>query len=209
MYRLWATVALVLLLTGCQIGGSSSPSPAVSPSPHTSIAVAGLKASEVPSGLTACPGNGPLDKYIASLQATDPILAARVASAWQLLQDQGATGASIAVYAADTAACSAELGTAKSKSAASVVIEFPSDTEADRAWGGGVFGFVPPAPDQIAPGIKRGTGTGLGGSSWTYVRPPLWLACWRRSVFVSLVIMSSVDSPTFTVATAAVDARLH
>ena len=202
-------MALVLFLTGCQIGGSPSPSPVASPTPHTPIAAAGLRASEAPGGLAACPGNGPLDKYILNLQATDPILAARLDSGWQLLEDHGATAAQISIFTADSAACSAELGTAKAKSAASVVVAFPSEAQADLAWSSGVFGFVPPAPDQISPGIKRGTGTGLGPSSWTYVRPPLWLACWQKSVFVSLLIMNSVDSPTFTAATAAVDARLH
>ena len=209
MYRLCALVALVLFLTGCEILGSSPPSPVASPSPHTPIADAGLKANEAPSGLAACPGNGPLDKYLLDLQATDPILAARLDSGWQLLQDNGATAARISIYSADAAACSAELGTAKARSAANVIVVFASEAQADRAWSTGVFGFVPPAPDQVSPGIKRGTGTGLGPSSWTYVRPPLWLACWQKSVFVSLVIMNSVDSPTFTAATAAVDARLH
>lgn len=209
MYRLCALVALVLFLTGCEILGSSSPSPAASPSSHTPIADAGLKASEAPGGLAACASNGPLDKYILNLQATDPILAARLDSGWQLLQDHGATAAQISIYAADSAACAAELGTAKAKSAASVIVVFSSEAQADQAWSAGVFGFVPPAPDQIAPGIKRGTGSGLGPSSWTYVRPPLWLASWQKSIFVSLLIMNSVDSPTFTAATAAVDARLH
>jgi len=202
-------VAVVLCLTGCEILGSSSPSPVASPSPHTPIADAGLKGSEAPGGLAACTSNGPLDKYILSLEATDPILAARLESGWQLLQDHGATAAQISIYAADSSACDAELGTSKAKSAANVIVLFPSEAQADQAWSAGVFGFVPPAPNQISAGIKRGTGTGLGPASWTYVRSPLWLACWQRSVFVSLLIMNALDSPTFTAATAAVDARLH
>jgi hypothetical protein len=202
-------VALVLLVTGCEILGSSSPSPVASPSPHTPIADVGLKASEAPTGFPACPGSGPIDRYVSTLQATDPILAARVASAWQVLQDRGATAGVITIYATDSSVCVAELGAGKAQSAVSVVVEFPDPGQADRAWNAGVFGFVPPAPDQIASGIKRGAGTGLGMESWTYVRPPLSLACWTKSVFVSLVILYNLAPAAFTAATAAVDARLH
>jgi hypothetical protein len=58
------------------------------------------------------------------------------------------------------------------------------------------------------PGTARGTGTGLGLNSWTYDRPPLRLACWRKSVFVAFVVVSNLDVAAFKAAAAAVDARL-
>jgi hypothetical protein len=35
------------------------------------------------------------------------------------------------------------------------------------------------------------------------------LACWHKSVFVALVVMTNLDATAFKTATAAVDARLN
>jgi hypothetical protein len=35
------------------------------------------------------------------------------------------------------------------------------------------------------------------------------MACWRRSVFVSLVILSNLDAAAYKAVTAAIDARLN
>jgi hypothetical protein len=94
------------------------------------------------------------------------------------------------------------------KSVASFAAVFDDPGQADRAWGSGVFGFAPPASGQIIPGVARGTSTGLGLNSWTYDRPPLRLACWRKSVFVAFVVVSNLDAAAFKAVTAAVDARL-
>ena len=81
--------------------------------------------------------------------------------------------------------------------------------QADRAWQSGVFGFAPPPPGELVPGLTRGTSTGLGLSSFTYDRPSIRLACWHRSVFVALVAVSNLDLTTFKATTAAIDARLN
>jgi hypothetical protein len=169
-----------------------------------------LQASEVPAGLIECPGSGPIDTYVSSLQATNAALATRTAGQWQALQALGAIEASVSLFTSDPSACSAELGAVgKIKSAASFVARFADDGQADRAWQAGVLGFAPPAPDQVAPGIRRGTGTGLGLSSWTYDRQPVRLACWKRSVFVALLVLTNLDANAFKAATGAVDARLN
>jgi hypothetical protein len=129
---------------------------------------------------------------------------------WQQLQAQGAVEAAISLFAADPAACTAELAaTSTIKAAASFVAVFADEGEAERAWESGVLGFVPPASGQVAPGLVRGTTTGLGLSSWTYDRPSVRLACWRRSVFVALVVLSNLDPTTFKSVTVAIDARLN
>jgi hypothetical protein len=64
-------------------------------------------------------------------------------------------------------------------------------------------------PAEIRPGVTRGTATGLGLSSWTYDRAPVQLACWHKSVFVALVVVSNLDAATFKAATTAIDARLN
>ena len=148
--------------------------------------------------------------YIVSLAQADPALAARVGTQWQQLVMSGATAGAISLFTASPAACNAELGaTSNVKSVTSFVAIFGDSAQADRAWGSGVFGFVPPAPGEILPGAVRGTDTGLGLSSWTYDRSNVRLASWHKSVFVALVVVSNLDPTAFKSATAAIDARLN
>jgi hypothetical protein len=160
--------------------------------------------------LNACLGSGPIDVYVTNLAQVDGALAARVGEQWQQLQGAGATAGAISVFTASPAACNAELGTTTNvKSIASFVAVFENSGQADRAWGSGVFGFVPPAPGQILAGVTRGTATGLGLSSWTYDHAPARLASWHKSVFIALVVAGGLDVAAFRAATTAVDARLN
>jgi hypothetical protein len=169
-----------------------------------------LQPADVRGQLPPCANSGPLPAYITSLRGTDPQLAQTIAQRWQSLKQQGANDAAISLFTADPSACSAELAASgKIKSAAGVVIEFGDAGQADRAWEAGVLGFAPPAPGETPPGVARGTGTGLGASSWTYDRPPVQLACWRKSVFVAIVVFTNFDVDSFKAAAAAVDARLN
>ena len=210
MGRLATIFALSILVVGCQSTPTSAPTPSPVPSPHTAVTAAVLQPAEVPAGLTACPGSGPIARYLSSLQGTDPALASRMSDEWQQLRANGALDAAISLFVADPTACSAELGvTAKVKAAAGFVATFADEGQAERAWSSGVLGFVPPAPNQIAPGLVRGIATGLGVSAWTLDRPPLRLASWRRSIFVSLLVVTNLDVTTFKAMTAVIDARLN
>jgi hypothetical protein len=169
-----------------------------------------LQKNEVPTALAACPGSGPIAGYLSNLQTADPALASRIAEQWLQLRAQGALDAAMALYAADPAACNSEMAVnAKTKGAASFVAVFADAGQAERAWANGILGFVPPASDQLTPGLLRGPGTGLGASSWTYNRPPVQVASWRRSVFVSLLVLTNIDASTFKSVTSAIDARLN
>jgi hypothetical protein len=160
--------------------------------------------------LKVCLGSGPIDVYIVSLAHANPAVGAKVGTEWAQLVVGGATGGAISLFTASTAACNAELGaTSTVKSVTSFVAIFADSAQADRAWGSGVFGFVPPAPGQILPGVVRGAGTGLGLSSLTYDRSNVRLASWHKSVFVALVVISNLDATAFKAATAAIDARLN
>jgi hypothetical protein len=210
VHRLIAILALSAL-AACQSGTHpvSSPTPP-SPTPSNLPTAAILQSADVPSGLNVCLGSGPIDVYIVSLAHADPALAARVGTQWQQLVVGGATGGAISLFSASPAACTAELGaTSNVKSVTSFVAIFNDAAQADRAWGSGVFGFVPPAPGEILPGVVRGTDTGLGLSSWTYDRANIRLASWHKSVFVALVIVSNLDAAAFKAATVAIDARLN
>ena len=209
MGRFFAVVALSSLVAACS-NTSTVATPSPSPSPHTPVAAALLQQGEVPTALAACPGSGPIAGYLSNLQTADPTLASQMTAQWQQLRAVGAIDAAISLYAADPVACPAEMAVnAKTKAAASLVAVFADAGQAERAWGAGILGFVPPASDQITPGLLRGSATGLGASSWTYSRPTVQIACWRRSVFVSLVVLTNLDVATFKTVTSAIDARLN
>ena len=210
MGRLIAILTLSVLVAGCQIAATPVASPQPSPTPHTAVATAVLQPSEVPSGLNQCLGSGPIAAYLANLAVADPVLATRMTAQWQQLRADGAIDAAISLFSADPSACTAQLAaTSTFQAAASLVAVFADEGEADRAWESGVMGFVPPAPGELSAGVVRGTDTGLGLSAWTYDRTPVRIACWHRSVFVSLVVLTNLDVTTFKSETAAVDARLN
>jgi hypothetical protein len=208
--RLLRILLVLVLVASCQNETHSASSPLPSPTPHTLPTIAILQPADLPAGLTACLGSGPIDVYLATLAASNPTLGARVAAEWGQLRGAGALAGAVSIYAADPSACAAELGaTATVKAAASLVAIFADSGQADRAWQAGVFGFKPPAPGEVAPGVTLGSSTGLGLSSFTYVSSPVRLACWHRSVFVALVVLSNLDQATLAPATAALDARLN
>ncbi len=212
MSRFPAFIVLIAFVAACQSTARpvASPTPSPSPSPHTAVADAVLQVGDIPSGLNICPASGPFDAYVASLQGSQPALASSLNDEWQSLRTMGAISAAISLYTSDNSACAAELAAvAKPKSAAAFVAMFRDEGQADRAWQSGVLGFVPPAPGELPPGLNRGTATGLGLSSWTYTRTPVQLACWHKSVFVALVVLTNLDATAFKTATAAVDARLN
>ncbi len=210
MTRFAAWIAAILLLSSCQNETHAVFSPTPSPSPHAAPTAAILQSADVPATVNPCIGSGPLDVYLSVLANSDAALASRLSGAWDDLLSHGARVGAISVFAANPSACKAELGaTTVVKSVASVVIQFDNEGQADRAWQAGVFGFVPPAPGQLLPGLTRGAATGLGLSSFTYDRPSVRLASWRHYVYVALVVVSNFDLSTFKAATAAVDPRLN
>jgi len=185
-------------------------SPVPSPSPHTEATAAILQSGDVPAGLNVCLGSGPIDVYLSVLSNADADLAARESNYWQQLRTGGAIAGAISVFAANATACKAELGaTTTVKAMTSIVFQFRDEGQAERAWESGVFGFPPPPPGQLSPGLIRGTSTGLGLSSFTVDRPSVRLGCWRKSVFIALVVVSNLDLSTFHAATAAIDPRLN
>jgi len=205
-------IVLTAVLAACQTGSQPVvvPTPSPSPTPHPTATSAILQSNEVPSGLSVCLGSGPIDVYLASLSQADATIGARASDQWQQLRLQGARDGAISVFASNASACNAELGaTSNVKAMVSFVARFDDSGQAHRAWEAGLFGFAPPPPGAIVPGLTKGTTTGLGLASFLYERPSVRLASWQRSVFVSLLVASNLDSNTFKSATAVVDARLN
>ena len=209
MGRLLAAL-LMMGFVACQNEPHPVFSPVPSPTPHTAPTAAILQSGDAPAGLNVCLGSGPIDVYVSVLGDADATLAARENAQWQALRQLGAKGGAISVFTSDPSACKVEFGaTGTVKAMSSFVAQFGDEGEADRAWQAGVFGFAPPPPAQLSPGLTRGVGTGLGASSFVYDRPPARLASWRRSVFVALVVVTNLDVNAFHAATGAVDASLN
>jgi hypothetical protein len=208
--RLITILTAIALLVGCKTAATPVPSPQPSPTPHIAVTAVVLQPGEVPPNLGPCPGSGPIAAYLTSLAAADPALAGRMTGQWQKMRAAGALDAAISLFAADPSACTAQLAaTSKIQAATSFVAVFGDEGEADRAWQAGVFGFVPPPLGEVSPGLLRGTVTGLGLSSWTYDRAPVHIACWHKSVFVALLVLSNLDANAFKAATLAIDPRLN
>lgn len=184
---------------------SPVPTPLPTPTPHTPLASTVLQITDVPSGLAHCPNSGSFDAYVDALKGSDINLARQ----WSDLKKGGATDAAISTFAADLVACNAELGAAANvKAATSLVLAFGDEGQADRAWQAGILGFAPPVPGELPPGISRGVSTGLGESSWIYVKAPVQMAIWRKKIFVALVVFTNLDTASFSAGAAAVNARL-
>ena len=208
--RYIAICASGTLLFACQGSSAPAPSPSASPTHHPTVTAAVLQNVEVPAALSECTNTGSIATYLVKLKAADAALAARMTERWQQLRAKGAVDAAISLFASDPSACNAELAvTSRFKAAASLVAVFADEGQAERAWAAGILGFVPPAPDQIGTGLVRGAATKLGVSSWTYDRPSVRLACWRRSVYVSLLVLANLDINTYRAMTTAIDARLN
>ena len=201
---------MVAIGVACQVSSHPAPTPLPSPTPHKPVASAVLQSADVPPSLKPCSASGDIDAYLTELQTADSALAGRMRQQWRSLKKAGAQAGAISLFASEAAACSKELGAGgTAKAAASIVIAFGDEGQADRAWLAGVFGFVPPVPGESPPGMVRGAATGLGPSSWTYNRAPVRLASWRRTVFIALVVLTNLDGNTFQAAASAVDARIH
>ena len=210
MIRLAALALAFVSLVACQNETHAVFSPGPSPTPHLPTTSAILQPGEVPSGLIACPGSGPIEVYLAVLATGDAIVGARANDQWVQLLKNGAREGAIAVYAAGGSACSADVGAVGGvKAITTFVARFSDPTAAAVAWQAGVFGFIPPAPGQLTSGVTLGASTGLGGDSFTYERPSVRLATWRHGIYVAMLVVSNLDVNAFQAAAAAVDARLN
>ena len=210
MARFLAAALACLSLVACQNETHPAFSPVPSPTPHVPATSAILQAGEVPAGLVACPGSGPIEVYLAVRATEDATVGARANDQWVQLLSLGAREGAIAVYAANTSACAADVGaTASVRALTSFVARFADPTQASVAWQAGVFGFVPPPPGELAPGVTVGTSTGLGVDSFTYERPSVRLASWHHGVYVALIVASNLDLNAFRGAAATVDPRLN
>jgi hypothetical protein len=200
-------LAVATLLAGCT--GPSTSLPVAGPPSPDEIA---LKSGDVPAGLTACPGSGPIDTYIQALQNRDPDGYASLKDAWDTLKRNGADAAAIVAYVGDPAvACVGSLGAGQGKSATSFVIRYRDSGSATTAYKRGLLQFPTPQQGQQTPGLTVGAATGLGSNSWVYEAAAsgkaAYLAFWQVNQFDVMVLTADLDTADSRRAADAVNSR--
>ncbi|HEX6548577.1 MAG TPA: hypothetical protein VF134_07545 [Candidatus Dormibacteraeota bacterium] len=170
-----------------------------------------LQASDLPSGLHACPGSGSIDSYLQQIRSKDPDSYSSVKDAWDEFQRSGADAAAITAYTEQSSACGGVLGAGQGKSAASFVIRYKDQSSAVAAYRKGILGFPNPASAQQTPGLTVGEATGFGPNSWVYNQTiqgrAAYIAFWEEKQFDILVFAADLDPGDATRAARAVDSR--
>jgi len=197
-----AGVLASLAFGACTVAGA----PTVSP------AQIGLQHGDLPSELARCPASGDIGGYLRSPQPSSRPAHDELQSAWQDLQRHGATQAAVTVYAAQSAACTARLGTGEGMSVSSLVVEFRDDAAAAAAYQRGVLGFTTPSEDAEVPGMDRGAATGVGRNSWVLQRSVqgrvLIVGLWERNAVLVLFVAVDADPLNAKRALSDVDGRI-
>ena len=172
------------------------------------------RAGDVPVDLRACPASGTIDTYLRSVQRSGGGDAYRsLVDAWGQLKKEGATGAAVAVFAANPAACEARLGTGPGRSLANLVAVFPDDHAAAAAYRQGMMGFPTPAADAQIAGVSTGVSTGLADNAWVVNREvggrALYVAWWQDGAVASFLVTTDLDASESTRAAQAVERRVR
>lgn len=193
-------VAWLAVFAACQVPGTP-------PVPPSKIV---LQHGDLPGALQRCPASGDIDSYLEHLGAVPA--QTELQAAWQELRRQGAEEAAAAVYAAQTTACSARLGTGDGTNVSSIVVRFRDGGGAAAAYQRGMLGFTTPSEDAEVSGMTRGAATGIGQNSWVLERSAqgrsLIVGLWQRDDFVALFVAVDEDPLNAKRAMSAVDGRI-
>ncbi len=200
---------LALVLVPLLAAGCSGPSlPVGGPPAPQDVA---LKPSDLPSGLKACPGSGPIDGYLKAIRTKDPDSYGQVSDAWNDFKRNGADSAAITSFTQDPSACSGTLGAGKGQSAASFVIRYKDEASAADAYKKGIIGFPTPTAEQQTPGLTIGAATGLGTNSWVYDHAiggrAAYIAFWQTGRYDVLVFTADLDPNASAQAVQSVNGR--
>ena len=198
-----AVAPALLVLLACQGIGPPGP-PAASQ--------LALQDGDLPSDLRRCPASGEIDAHLRALPPADRAARDELSTEWAELRRRGATGAAVAVYSAQPAACGMRLGTGPGASVSSLVVTFGDDAAAAGAYDRGMLGFTTPAEDQDTGDMTRGVATGLGRRSWVLMRSvagrSLLVGLWERNRVAALVVAVDEDPLHAKQAMSGVDGRI-
>ena len=172
----------------------------------------GLQAGDLPASLQRCSASGDVDAYLRDVQGRNRDAHDELAAAWTDLQRRGATGAAVAVYAEQPAACGARLGTGAGPNVSSVVVRFKDEKAAASAFRRGMLGFSTPSEDEEIDDMTLGPATGLGRNAWVLERSvqgrSLIVALWERHEVTVLLMAADADPLHAKRALAAIDGRM-
>src|SRR5215472_6937228 len=200
---LGASALAWLIFTACDLSGAP-------PLPNPSAI--SLQPGDLPADFQRCRGSGDIDRYLDSLQRSNPAARDELASTWRDLQHHGASVAAIAVVAQQLGACGTRLGTGPGPSATTLVVRFRSEGTASAAYERGMLGFTTPSEDEDVPDMARGIATGVGRNAWILERSvngrSLLVGLWQRHTIAVLFVAVDVDPLHAKQAMATVDRRI-
>jgi hypothetical protein len=202
-FALVASALLGFLAVSCDL--------APSPAPVDPTAV-GLQSGDLPAPLHRCRPSGDVDGYLRFLKDRNRPAYDELAANWRDLQAHGAAKGALTVYAQQTEACSARIGTGDGPNVTTVVARYRDEDTAAKAYARGMFGFATPSDDQEVPDTARGAATGIGRNAWVLDRSvggrSLIVAEWQHHAIGVLFIAVDSDPLHAKQAIATVDGRI-
>ena len=206
-------LATALVLLGTVACGGGNPITAVLNKKPADVA---LQQSEA-KGLTKCASSGTIDQTLASLKTSDPASYTTTSQEWTKLKAAGATGAYFAIYASDTATCSAFSANSGStpkpnaKVIGSLVVEFQNATDAQKGYTGGAFGIDPKQATSGGQGGKVGAATGLGANSvsafFSAAGYSIYFALWQHDKWLAYIFTEGFPEADSAALAKTVDSR--
>jgi len=199
----------LLALIGIVACGGSTPPPAPQGPNAASVAV---QTSDLPNGMVKCDPSGAINKYIQAEETTDPTTAKNTKSDWEEAQKNGATAASVALYADSTAQCALLRKTSTDNITATThpllvnfVLQFKDEKSAATGYKSPkkIFGFsaatlrdTPASAQSVTEGTKTGLGANSIVLSTSFQNQSYYLAVWQNKVFMVFLAILNMDATT-------------
>ncbi len=164
-----------------------------------------MQSADLPVGMVRCDLSGDIDSFIAKEKNQDQNTYKSTSADWTALKNGGATAASTAFYADNTAHCTAiksngyDIGTANYKLAVNFVTQFKDEKSATNAYtNDSIFGFQTAQLRTGGVGLTEGTATGLTANSLVISAPIsnqyFYIAMWQNKTFVVILAILNVDA---------------
>jgi len=200
--RSFAGLSALLMLVAC---GGSSPSILSSGPTASSVAV---QTSDLPKDMKKCSQSADLDTYLNNVKTKDPNNYNTIKPEWDAAKKQGATAAYAAFYTDSAAHCanvesnSADVSSATYKLVVNFVIQFKDEASASKGYTTeSIFGFSAASLKNGGAPVLEGTAkTGLSPNSIVLTaaigNQSFYIAVWQNKVFMVILAILNIDTPT-------------
>jgi len=190
------------MLVAC---GGSSPSILSSGPTASSVAV---QTSDLPKDMKKCSQSADLDTYLNNVKTKDPNNYNTIKPEWDAAKKQGATAAYAAFYTDSAAHCanvesnSADVSSATYKLVVNFVIQFKDEASASKGYTTeSIFGFSAASLKNGGAPVLEGTAkTGLSPNSIVLTaaigNQSFYIAVWQNKVFMVILAILNIDTPT-------------